>query len=95
MDINIKIYDRIVDHMADVRLYEEGIQLQNRRILRRHRKNLKTLLRGNVRADLSKEVGRFGTELLSHKSNSLREFSTSQLDFHTDNISKCDEYKIL
>ena len=24
MDINLKLYDRIVDHMTDVRLYEEG-----------------------------------------------------------------------
>jgi SPP1 gp7 family putative phage head morphogenesis protein len=88
MNINDKIFDRIVDHMADVRLYEEGVQIQNRRILRRHRKNLQTLLRGNVRADLSKEIGRFGTELLSHNVNSLKEFSTSQLDFHSNNLYK-------
>lgn len=88
MNINDKLFDRIVDHMADVRLYEEGVQIQNRRILRRHRKNLKTLLRGNIRAELSKEVSRFGTELLSHQVNTLKEFSTSQLDFHTDNLYK-------
>jgi len=85
MNINDKIFDRIVDHMADVRLYEEGVQVQNRRIIRRHRNNLQTLLRGNIRADLNKEVSRFGTELLAHKTNSLKEFSTSQLDFHSDN----------
>ena len=88
MNINDKIFDRIVDHMADVRLYEEGVQVQNRRIIRRHRNNLQTLLRGNIRADLNKEVSRFGTELLAHKTNSLKEFSTSQLDFHSDNLYK-------
>lgn len=88
MNINEKIYDRIIDHLTDVRLYEEGVQIQNRRIIRRHRSNLQDLLRGNVRTDLSKEVSRFGTELLSHKVNSLKEFSTSQLDFHSDNLYK-------
>ena len=88
MNINDKIYDRIVDHMTDVRLYEEGIQIQNRRIIRRHRKNLRDLLRKNIRTDVTKEVSRFGTELLSHKKNSIKEFSTSQLDFHTDNLYK-------
>jgi len=88
MNINDKIYDRIVDHMTDVRLYEESVQLQNRRIIKRHRKNVRDLLRKNIRSDLSKEVSRFGTELLSHKKNSIKEFSTSQLDFHSDNLYK-------
>jgi len=88
MSINDKIYDRIIDHMTDVRLYEEGVQIQNRRIIRRHRKNLSDLLRGNIRADLSKEVSRFGTELLGHSTNSIKEFSTSQLTFHSDNLYK-------
>ena len=43
MDINTKIYDRIVDHLTDVRLYEEGVQLQNRRIMQRHRKRLRDI----------------------------------------------------
>ncbi|MDB4378628.1 minor capsid protein [bacterium] len=88
MDINEKIFDRIVDHMTDVRLYEEGVQVQNSRIVRRHRKNLSDLLRGNIRADVAKEVSRFGTELLAHQKSSITEFSTSQLDFHSDNLYK-------
>ena len=96
MNINDKLFDRIVAHMADVRLYEEGVQIQNRRILKRHRNNLQTLLRNNVKNDVSKEVSRFGTELLSHKTNTLKEFSTSQLDFHSDNLYKevKDFYKV-
>jgi len=88
MSINDKIYDRIVDHMGDVRLYEEGVQIQNRRIIRRHRKNLRSLLSENVRADMRKEVSRFGTEMLAHQTSSLKEFSTSQLDFYADNLYK-------
>ena len=88
MGINDNIYDRIVDNMTDVRLYEEGVQLQNKRIFQRHRKKVRDLLSGSVRADVTKEVSRFGRELLSHNVNSMKEFSTSQLDFHTDNIYK-------
>jgi len=88
MSINDNIFDRIVDHMTDVRLYEEGIQLQNRRILGRHRKKLKNLLRRDIRSDVTPEVKRMGKELLTHSTSSLKEFSTSQLDFHTDNLHK-------
>ena len=96
MSINDSIFDRIVDHMGDVRLYEEGVQLQNRRIMKRHRNKLKGLLRRNIRSDVNPEVNRFGKELLAHSDTSLREFSTSQLDFHTDNLFKGvkDFYKV-
>src|SRR6056300_725351 len=88
MTVNDKLFDRIVDHMTDVRLYEESVQVQNRRIIRRHRANIKSLLQRDIRADLTPEVSRFGTELLSHKRNTLLEFSTSQLDFHSDNLHR-------
>jgi SPP1 gp7 family putative phage head morphogenesis protein len=88
ISINDNLFDRIIDHSSDVRLYEEGVQLQNRRIVKRHRKKLKHLLTGNIRADATKEVNRFGRELLVHQTSSLKEFSTSQLDFHTQNIDK-------
>ena len=85
MDINTRIYDRIVDHLTDVRLYEEGVQLQNKRIMQRHRKRLRDILKENIRNDVQPEVRRFGKEMLSHQKSSLLEFSTSQLDFHSDN----------
>jgi len=88
MGINDKIYDRIVSNMTDVRLYENGVQLQNRRILTRHQKNLRVLLSTDIQASVTKEVNRFGKELLVHNTTSLQEFSTAQLDFHTDNINK-------
>jgi len=88
MNVNDKIFDRIVNHMADVRLYEEGVQVDNRRILRRHRKRLRDILTNNIRTDVRPEVTRFGKELKSHAERSLTEFSTSQLDFHTDNLNK-------
>ena len=88
MDINTKIYDRIIDHLTDVRLYEEGVQLQNKRIMQRHRKRLMGVLKDNIKGDVTPEVKRFGKELLSHQKTSMLEFSTSQLDFHSDNLNK-------
>ena len=86
--INDRIFDRIVDHMGDVRLYEEGVQLQNRRILQRHRKQLKDLLSEDIKADIKREMARFEKELLAHGVSSLKEFSTAQLDFHSDSLYK-------
>jgi SPP1 gp7 family putative phage head morphogenesis protein len=88
MAINDDIYDRIVDHMTDVRLYEESVQVQNRRIFSRHRSNLRDLLRGDLRANLEREMRRFSRELQVHQETAMREFSTSQLDFHTSNLNK-------
>ncbi|MDB9983432.1 minor capsid protein, partial [Candidatus Pelagibacter sp.] len=86
--INDNIFDRIVEHMTDVRLYEEGQQILQRRIIRRHRERLSGLLKKNIRADVTPEVNRFAKELNSSVTNSVTEFSTSQIDFHTDNLYK-------
>jgi len=88
MSVNDEIFDRIVQHMADVRLYEEGVQIQNRRILRRHRKRLGDLLQKDIKSDVSSEIKRFFKEIFTFQKNSLLEFSTSQLDFHSDNLYK-------
>ena len=86
MSINEKIFDRIVDHAGDVRLYENGVQLGNRKILKKHRFNLRDLLKGNIRADVKPEVTRFTKELQSHTTKSLSEFSSSQKVFHKNNL---------
>jgi SPP1 gp7 family putative phage head morphogenesis protein len=85
-NVNDKIFDRIVEHMSDVRLYEEGQQILQRRIIRRHRENLTKLLKKDIRSDVTREVNRFAKELNSSTTNSIKEFSTSQIDFHTDNL---------
>jgi len=86
MSINEKIFDRIVDHNGDIRLYENGVQKQNRVIIRKHRKNLRDLLKGDIRADVKPEVTRFGKELLAHKDKSIKQFSNSQKVFHKNNL---------
>jgi len=88
MSINNDIFDRAINHATNVRQYEESVQLQNTRILQRHRENLTKLLRENIRADVKKEVNRFAKELESHQLASMKEFSTSQIDFHTNNLFK-------
>jgi hypothetical protein len=86
MSINEKIFDRIVDHAGDVRLYENGVQIGNRNILKKHRFNLRDLLKGNIRADVKPEVTRFTKELQAHTTKSLSEFSSSQKVFHKNNL---------
>ena len=81
MSINEKIFDRIVDHAGDVRLYENGVQSGNRTILRQHRFKLRDLLKKNIRADVKPEVTRFTKELQAHNNKSLLEFSNSQKIF--------------
>jgi len=86
MSINEKIFDRIVDHAGDVRLYENGVQKGNRTIIKQHRFNLRDLLKGNIRADVKPEVTRFTKELQAHNNKSLLEFSNSQKVFHKNNL---------
>ena len=86
MSINEKLFDRIVDHAGDVRLYENGVQKGNRTILKKHRNNLRDLLKGDIRADVKPEVTRFTKELQSHNTKSLSEFSNSQKVFHKNNL---------
>ena len=66
MDINLKIYDRIIDHLTDVRVYEQGVQIQNKRIMQRHRKRLKDVLKKNIKNDVTPEIRRFGKEDTAH-----------------------------
>jgi SPP1 gp7 family putative phage head morphogenesis protein len=86
--VNEDIFDRIVAHMANTRMYEEGLQVQNRRILRRHRSNLSKLLRTNIQASTGREVSRFNKEMVNHLTSSVKEFSTAELDFQTTNLHK-------
>lgn len=88
MDINQKLFDQIVDHMGDVRLFEEGVQLGNRRILKRHRNRLRDLLRSdltnrakNPNESLRREQSRFATELFSWQKTNMMELSTAEIDF--------------
>jgi len=87
MSINEKIFDRIVDHSGDVRLYENGVQAKNNTILKKHRFNLRDLLKGNLRSNVKPEVTRFAKELNDHNVKSMLDFSNSQTVFHTNNLN--------
>jgi len=56
--------------------------------MRRHREKLAKLLRGNIKVDVSPEVKRYNKEMKSHLVSSMKEFSTAELDFQTNNINK-------
>ena len=86
MSINEKIFDRIIDHAGDVRLYENGQQQAQRNILKKHRKNLKGILKENIRGNVKPEVTRFGKEMKDSLTKSLSGFSTAQKAFHKNNL---------
>lgn len=97
-DLNQRIFDNIVEHMGDLRLFEEGVKVGNRRIMRRHRTNLRGLLNKDLSGDrelrtkaargYGKEQSRFATELFSWQKMNMMEASTAEIDFHSDILYK-------
>jgi SPP1 gp7 family putative phage head morphogenesis protein len=84
--INEKIFDRIIDHSGDLRLYENGQQLAQRNIIRQHRKNLAEILKKDIRSSVKPEVTRFGNEMNKSVSSSLSELFTAETAFHKNNL---------
>jgi len=84
--INEKIFDRIVDHSTDVRLYENGQQKAQREILRTHRKNLAEVLKKNIRSDVKPEVNRFAKEINKSIVGSVTQFTKANKSFHYNNL---------
>lgn len=95
MDINQRIFDQIVDHMGDVRLFEESVQIGNRRILKRHRERLRDLLRLDLEKrpvsaseSMRREQSRFATELFSWQKTNMLELSSAEIDFYSNALYK-------
>ena len=51
MSYNQEVYDRIVQHLADTRLYELEAQQNVGSIVKRHRVRLRDLLVRNIKSD--------------------------------------------
>jgi len=98
MDINQKLYDHIVDHMGDTRLFEEGVQVGNRRIIKRHRFRLRDLLKLDInntrnrvkgsKETLKREQQRFATELYAWQKMNMLDLSSAEIDFYGDSLYK-------
>lgn len=99
--INEALYDRAVDHSAMSRMFEDKMQIDTKRFIRKHRRELEKIVSSdefkkafksnnfkpmNVMA--SKEVNRFIKELDSHSLSQLKELGLVELDFNTNSLNK-------
>ena len=88
MSYNQEVYDRIVQHLADTRLYELEAQQNVGSIVKRHRVRLRDLLVRNIKSDARPEIERTMKELNSSVSTSAQEYSGAAVTFHTNNLNK-------
>jgi SPP1 gp7 family putative phage head morphogenesis protein len=87
-DKNLALYDAIIQHQADVRLYEVETTTNSERAIRRHKKRLTDLIRKDPRAELQPEVQRAMTELHAVAKNSNEDLKKASEQFHTNNLQK-------
>ena len=95
MSVNDDIYDRTIDHVAMTRLFEENVQTDTKRVIRRHRSRLRKLLGANGDIDriqtielVKPEIRRFTTELDNLLTNNMKDYSMTEIDFGTNNLQK-------
>jgi len=99
MDVTQKMNDEVIDHLTDVRKFEESIQIGNSRIVNRHRESLVKLVKEDLATTtidqkkkiankFRREQNRFATELFSWQKTNLTELHGAEVDFYTDSISK-------
>jgi len=88
MAINDDLYDRIVQHLADTRLYELETQTNVSRGIRRHQKRLRALLVRDIRANLKPEITRAMKEIHNTTHNSISDFASAATSFHANNLEK-------
>jgi SPP1 gp7 family putative phage head morphogenesis protein len=99
MSVNDEIYDRLVDNAAMSRLYENEVNVEVDRIVRRHAARLGKIAKGKdftnakqvrvlTKPELLAEVKRFNKELAANVDGHMKDFGSEQLDFHTNNIDK-------
>ena len=87
--VNEEIYDRLIDNAAMSRLFENNVQIDVRRAVRKHKKKLRDISRVNPRSpQVRKEVKRFVKEVAVMTDGHLTEFGAEQLSFHTNNLHK-------
>jgi SPP1 gp7 family putative phage head morphogenesis protein len=86
--INTEVYDRIVQHLADTRLYEAETSTNVSRGIRRHQKRLRILLSKNIKADVKPEVTRATKELHMITKNSISDYADASVSFHSNNLER-------
>lgn len=93
--VNDKLYDRTIDHAAMTRMFEENVQTDTKRIIRRHRTRLNKTLAANgtvgtstLNNILKPEVNRFTAELKNFLVDGMKDYGLTEVDFTTNNLSK-------
>jgi len=103
---NTEIYDRLIDNAAMSRLYENEVNVEANRIVRRHKDRLEKVVNKKdfnsfkvkkaTKEEIKAEVRRFKKELSTNLEGHMDEYGSSQLDFHTNNLDKAvgEVYKV-
>lgn len=85
--INQTLFDLAVQHLADTKLFVEGVDQSNQRIAIQHAKRLKELIiRGQ--ADLQVENSRFFTEVFVNTQSRMSDLSAAAVSFNTGLLHK-------
>jgi SPP1 gp7 family putative phage head morphogenesis protein len=97
MSINDDIYDRQIDHTAMTRMFEDRIQTDTKRTVRKHRTRLQKIVKGKDFStgtaalhlpEIQKEVNRFTKELDININSSMKDYALVETDFSTNNLNK-------
>jgi len=99
--VNQDLYDRSVDHAAMSRMFEDKMQIDTKRFIRKHRKELKKIVASpefkkafdskdfsSMKTSTSREVRRFVTQLDSGSISSLKELGLIEVDFTSNSLNK-------
>lgn len=85
---NQELYDRVIQHLADTRLFEMETQSNNSKTIHRHQGRVRDLLKRNIKAELAPEVSRTMKELNSITTNAVSDYSSAAITFNTNNLHK-------
>src|SRR6056300_1377385 len=88
MSVNTELSDRIIDHAADVRRYEEALQSDIQTTIDRHKRRLRKQLEEDLKSDLRPEVKRFIKESYTKSMASLKDLAQAEADFQVANMHK-------
>ena len=95
-NVNDSLYDRTIDHVAMTRLFEENVQTDTKRVIRRHRHRLNKILkegkgaidRFTFKRKVQPEVKRFTAEMKQSLVPGMKDYALTEVDFTTNNLAK-------
>ena len=94
ISVNETLYNRILDNAAMSNMFNNRVQIELGRVLKRHKKKLVSIVKENPKSpEIKREISRFVKEAYALTDGHIADFSSEQLDFHTNNLHK--ELKLL